>query len=372
MKVLSLNTTGIGTQISLINDGKEFFVDAGFSKHSETLFPLLENLLVKANTTIDNLDFVGVVIGPGSFTGIRIGLAVAKTFCYVKGCKCVGVNSLEVLAYNIFNRKDKCEKPVCSVINAGADMVYYQIFESKNNKLIAISEPMLSKFKHFSGYIHSVYSDEVEFVYCNNNEKNSWADFIVESENFTPQSLNKCVLNKIEENKYDTFENIAPLYLRTSQAEKLIYKEDEIKIIQGTLNDIDVLCEMESQDDPIDLQWSKTSLEQSFENKSYKCWILKSKEKALGYVSIIDLTDEYEILRIVVLKNARLQGLGMKLLNFVFEQAQNNNVKNVLLEVNDHNYPALSLYQKMGFEKIGERKQYYSKRENAILMKKVL
>lgn len=373
MKVLSINTTGAGTQLSLCCDEKEFFVDAGFSKHSETLFPLIEGLMSKAKTTIDNTDFFGVVVGPGSFTGIRIGVAVAKTFAYVKKAKCVAVNSLEVLAYNIFDRKKQTQKPVCAIINAGADMIYYQMFERHNNMLKPLCSPKVSLLKYFTGFIHSVYNDEVEFVYYDNNEKaKSLVDFLAKSENFTPKALNACVLNNIKNGNVCSLYDVAPIYLRASQAENFAFDSKDAKIVKATTDDIETICELETQDDPEDLPWSKVSVEQSFSNPSFYCWLLKCKDNVLGYISAINLTDEFEILRIVVHKNARLQGVGMALLNFVMEYAKKNGAQSLLLDVNDHNYPAMSLYEKMGFKKVGERKQYYSKTENALLLKKVL
>ena len=372
MKILSFNTTGVGTQFALDLDGKTFFMDAGFSKHSETFFPLLEELFKKAETNLSNLDAVGVVCGPGSFTGIRIGLSIAKTFSFAKNLKCVCGTSLEVLAYNkVVN--NTVLKPICSVINAGSDMVYFQIFETQGNKLKPLTAPKVNKIKHFTGYIHSIYNDEVEIIYNDNNEKSrSFVDLLGNSENFTPEALNLCMKNKVFNQEFIDYKDLKPVYLRSSQAEKYILNNNDISFINGTLENIDELCELESQDDPEDLQWSRTSLEQSFENKSFKCWLIKSAGKLLGYISIIDLKEEFEILRIVVHKNARLQGVAEKLLEYVFKQAKQNGAKEILLEVNNHNYPALSLYQKMGFEKVGERKQYYSENEDAILMKKFL
>lgn len=374
MKILSFNTTGVGTQFALNIDGKAYFKDAGFSRHSETFFPLLEEFFEQANTNLNEIDVIGVVTGPGSFTGIRIGLSIAKTFAFAKNLQCVCGTSLEVLAYNtVVNNKEALSKPVCAVINAGSDLVYFQLFERKKDELIAITEPKVNKIKHFTGYIHSLYNDDVVMVYNDNNEKEkNWVDLLGESENFTPEALNLCMQYKIAQNNFINYINIKPVYLRVSQAEKLTYDEQNLVIEKGELKDIETLCEMESQDDPEDLQWSKTSLEQSFDNKSYACYILKSKEKPLGYISVIDLGEEIEILRVVVLKTARLQGVGQKLISYIFELGKKQNAKEILLEVNDHNYPALSLYQKMGFEKVGERKQYYSERENAILMKKFL
>ena len=94
MKVLSFNTTGSGTEFCLQKDDEMFFLETEFSKHSETFFPLLDNFLKQNDTDLKDVDVFGVVVGPGSFTGIRIGLSVVKMFSYVFQKKCVAVNAL--------------------------------------------------------------------------------------------------------------------------------------------------------------------------------------------------------------------------------------------------------------------------------------
>lgn len=373
MKVLSINTTGVGTQISLTVDNQDYFVDAGFSKHSETLFPLIEKLLDDAKTTIEGTDYFGVVVGPGSFTGIRIGVAVAKTFAYVNDAKCVAVNSLEVLAYNIFEKKEQLHKTVCAVINAGANMLYYQLFEKNGITLLPLCSPKVCLVKHFFDLISKVYNNEIDFVYCNNNEKvKSIIDEKLQSENFSANALKSCVLQNIKKNNVCDLLQVQPIYLRACQAENFVFCDEDIEIEMATKNDIDNICNLETEDDPEDLPWSKISIEQSFDNPSFLCWMLKARGNVLGYISVMNLSDEFEILRIVVHKNARLKGVATRLINFVSDYAKKNGAISLLLEVNDHNYPALSLYETMGFKKVGERKQYYSKNENALLLKKAI
>ena len=71
--------------------------------HSEALMPLIDRLLKKTNQSLSEIDLFAVDNGPGSFTGIRIGLSTVKAFCDVTNKPCVSVSSLEALAYTIDN-----------------------------------------------------------------------------------------------------------------------------------------------------------------------------------------------------------------------------------------------------------------------------
>lgn len=73
-------------------------------------------------------------------------------------------------------------------------------------------------------------------------------------------------------------------------------------------------------------------------------------------------------MNIVVKKNKRNLGIGSQLLEEILQLAQKLNVKTITLEVNEKNEPAIKLYQKYGFEKIGLRKKYYNNQDDAIIM----
>lgn len=453
MKTLSFNTTGIGTQFALNIDGKGYYLERGFSKHSETFFPLLDEFLNQHKVTLKDIDCFGVVVGPGSFTGIRIGLSVAKMFAYVENKACVAVNSLEVLAYNIFKSEAKdCPtynilknkndiKMVCSVINAGADNLYYQLFEVKGNGfkstkegfLISKFEPRICSCSQFEKLLSTKLKD-AEILYYDNNEIKYVCEFLSKYKtNLTAEGLDFSVQAKIKEKDFTEYKKVLPLYIRGSQVDSIqiksnedititrakgnqkdikntaesqndietisdnkkekTTKQKEIKSVMGknqkdieqkisdnkkgvkdlsdrSQNDIEDIAMLENNTDADDLPWNKKSIEESFKNPSYKSWIMRVGQKAVGYVSIMDLGEEYEILRIVVHSKARMQGAGQKILEYLIEDAKQNNVKSIVFEVNQFNYPALMLYEKLGFKVVGKREKYYHKGQDAWIMRK--
>lgn len=98
------------------------------SKHLETLMPAIDKLLTEKNFEISNIDYLGVVVGPGSFTGIRIAVATAKAMMVVnKNIKAVAVNSLELMAKSYYKNVGFNKNIMC-VIPTTIKKVYYAKF----------------------------------------------------------------------------------------------------------------------------------------------------------------------------------------------------------------------------------------------------
>lgn len=119
------------------------------TNHSNIIMPLIDNLLKITNKKIEEIDKIGVVIGPGSFTGIRIGVAIAKGLCYGTDKKIVGINSLDLLAYNC----EKTESLIVSMIDARKERVYYSMYRYEGNTLVRVSEYRDDEIREILGSI---------------------------------------------------------------------------------------------------------------------------------------------------------------------------------------------------------------------------
>lgn len=108
MKYLTIDTTTKVTAVALAEDGR--LIAEGFlhtvKTHSERLIPMLEQLFRASDWTLQELDMIGVVRGPGSFTGIRIGIATAQGLAQVLNLPLIGVESLNALAWAGLGRKE--------------------------------------------------------------------------------------------------------------------------------------------------------------------------------------------------------------------------------------------------------------------------
>ena len=133
MKILALDSTAVVGTVALCEDQKliaHYTLNTG-NTHSQTLLPMIESALRSAEWEIDDLDLFAVSNGPGSFTGVRIGVATIKGLAFGKDIPCAGVSTLEALAYNLRYYTGI----LCPVMNARRAQVYNSLFSCENGVL---------------------------------------------------------------------------------------------------------------------------------------------------------------------------------------------------------------------------------------------
>lgn len=117
--------------------------------------------------------------------------------------------------------------------------------------------------------------------------------------------------------------------------------------------------------------WSLGSLKNLLEDENSVAFVAVDNEVICGYCGVNTILDEGYITNVAVLENYRNQGIGRMLVNALLDFAKEKSLAFLTLEVRKSNTPAINLYSKNGFEKVGERKNYYtSPTENALLMTK--
>ncbi len=134
MKILALDSTAATSTAALCENEKliaEFSVNGG-NTHSETLLPMIAGLLENSGYTVGDVDVFAAAAGPGSFTGVRIGAATLKGLAFNSGKPCIGVSTLQALAYNLNGINDGI---ICPVMNARRNQVYNALFDSNGNRL---------------------------------------------------------------------------------------------------------------------------------------------------------------------------------------------------------------------------------------------
>ena len=124
LKILCIDTSSKLCSVAILENTtliNKLELDNGLT-HSETLMPLIKELLEKNNLSLKDINLLVSDIGPGSFTGIRIGVATCKAFSDSLNIPCVGISSLEVLAYN-----SKNDGIICSTIDCKNDNLIFEI-----------------------------------------------------------------------------------------------------------------------------------------------------------------------------------------------------------------------------------------------------
>ncbi len=217
MKILGVSTSSNIASVAICENDKTLLeLNINNNKtHSETFIPLITELLDKANMKMQDIGAIACDVGPGSFTGIRIGISSIKAIAESLNLPIISVTSLEALAYNICAIQSNT---ICSILDARNNQVYAGIFDSKYtllenyiaddiNSVIAV----LEKYKNimFVGDGAIAHKDLLkikDFPYEN----------IIHAKNIA-----KCGYYKFINNNIQTADSIIPLYLRKSQAERL-------------------------------------------------------------------------------------------------------------------------------------------------------
>ena len=132
--------------------------------------------------------------------------------------------------------------------------------------------------------------------------------------------------------------------------------------------DKDLLYLKENLITEFDNFWNYEILKQEFLNTNTTYIVAKQNETIVGFAGILTIIDEANIMNIVTKVNKRRLGIGSKLLQSLIASAKEQNCKSIILEVNENNKPAINLYKKYNFNRIGLRKKYYNNTDNAILM----
>ncbi len=140
-----------------------------------------------------------------------------------------------------------------------------------------------------------------------------------------------------------------------------------MKIDRMTENQLEAVAQLEQQ--CFSHPWSLKSLEEELNNETSLFFIATEDDTVVGYIGMSVVVDEGYIFNVAVDNEYRKQGIGSALVETLVTYAKKNNLCFLTLEVRESNENARSLYEKFGFIKVGERKNYYSApAENAVLM----
>lgn len=343
MNRLVINTANNDLLIALEKEGKVFsLLEKENKHHNEILLPKIDELLKENDLQISNINEFGVVVGPGSFTGIRVGIASIKAFRDALNIKAKGINNLKYL----FKLAQKQYPEIEIVAILGSFNSYF--VARKIHDIVYIYERNLSleELKDISKgkSIGMFYKDEN--LNC----------VVVEND---AQILFECL------NESEDFE-LVPVYYQLSQAENDKLKRGEIKIEKAQINGLQNLLKLETENILVNTL-NKEQITKAINDKNYLTFVAKFNEEIIGFI-ITQISDEINIDSLVVDKHYRNLGIATKLIEEVETQAKKLKVCTISLEVNYKNITAFLLYEKLGFTTRRIRKKYYSDGNDCIEM----
>lgn len=371
MKILSIDTASNICGVSILEDSNLICqLDQNTGRtHSENLMPMIHQAFEQSNLTLKDMDLLVCDKGPGSFTGIRIGVATVKAFQDSLSIPCVGVSSLEALAYSI-----KKEGYIISIIDCKNDNCYFALYELKNSQYTEIIAPTantiadaltLCQQKNLSSGSITFVGDGSEIhkdLICHKFKNCSFAAF--ENHLLNSYYVGLAGLNKWKEKK---LEDVLPLYLKKPQAQRqLEEKMKNIEILPMTLEDLNEIADILVSD--FDNFWSYDIIKNELKAENSNYIVARFNQEIVGFAGIKVMVDEADVMNLVVKKEARNQGVGSLLLAKLIRLSKELHLTSITLEVMEENYSAIHLYKKFGFEQIGIRKNYYQDK-NGLIMK---
>ena len=237
MKILGIDSSGMVASVAIVQDDviiAEYTMNHK-KTHSETLLPMIDEIVKTSETKLEELDAIAIAAGPGSFTGLRIGAATAKGFAMAVDKPVIPIKTCEGLAYNMWG----AEGLICPIIDARRNQVYTGLYRVKGNvEVVLEQQPMdihelIEYINDYSKKLAESEGGPIEGVTFLGDGVAIYQD-VIWDEIDVPCKMAPAIMNRqrgasiasygellYKEGKYINADDFAPEYLRKSQAERV-------------------------------------------------------------------------------------------------------------------------------------------------------
>ncbi len=235
MKILAIDCSAVAASVAIVSEEKILgysYTNVGLT-HSQTLVPMINSTLTNAQITLDDIDGFAINAGPGSFTGVRIGVAALKGLAAFSDNNCIATSTLESMAYNYAGVRD-CV--VIAAMDARCEQVYTAAFKVTGNTVARLTDDDAILIADLGELIasHDINGDEIVFVgdgahLCYNALRERLPGAVLAPQHLLYQnavSVSKLALARLSAGeKFVSSEEILPVYLRAPQAERELKKK---------------------------------------------------------------------------------------------------------------------------------------------------
>ena len=234
MRILAFETSAKAASVALLQDGMllgEYMQNSG-QTHSRTIMQMAQNLLENCDLTAKDVDAVACAAGPGSFTGVRIGLAAAKGFSWGRNIPLVGVSTLEAMARNAA----MADGIYCAAMDARRNQVYTAIFCVENGVFRRLMEDSAISVEELGQHLAALEGSKYLLgdgaVLCHKHLSGVVPGLILLPEHLRMQRATGTALlawEQLQHGEVPSAAEVTPNYLRLSQAERERLKKLEME-----------------------------------------------------------------------------------------------------------------------------------------------
>ncbi len=230
MKILAVDSSAKACSAAITDDNRilgSFFINTSLT-HSQTLVPMIDAVLKNTCTDINSIDCFAVSSGPGSFTGVRIGVSAIKGIAMPLNKPCVSVSTLEAMAYNVIDR----DCIVCAIMDARCSQVYNALFDITCGVVTRLCDDRALSIEALGTELNNFKSEVILLgdgaELCYNSLKEISPNIILAAENQRYQNAAGVALASYNKEQISAAE-LMPAYLRLPQAERELKKKTEGK-----------------------------------------------------------------------------------------------------------------------------------------------
>ena len=387
--ILAFETTGENASVACIDEEGNAALKKtdGLQSHLQSLMPMTESLMEENGIEVSDIICVAASAGPGSFTGVRIGVATARSFAQAAGIKCISVPTLPAFAYNIDAKE--YGGLICPVLDARREQVYGGAFFFDGDIVEAVAGGAYSLVEYlellgmkaadlkipnimFFGDGAEKYRDEINIW----RDANSAGELQLNAEfaeggvgKQTAVSVAKLALKLYNEGKQVDFNAFTPVYMRKAEAERMLEAAAGAFFVRPAVKD-DVVQISGLENICFSLPWSERSFfEEITDNEIARYAVAEAAGKIVGYAGVWLVAGEGHITNIAVHPEFRRRGVAKELILNLIEISEREGVKAFTLEARASNAEAISLYKSLEFSECGVRRKYYEDdNEDAVIM----
>lgn len=228
MKILAVDTSSFPASVAICDDGVILgeYVIRNQRKHSQNIMVMIERLLCDLAIDVSAIDVFAATTGPGSFTGLRIGISTVRALAQAMNKPVVSINTLKALAYNL----SYTDEVIIPMLDARRDEVFTAAYQFKDNDIIELTEPCVMTIDEiadkYKGRKTVLLGDGV-LMHCEELETHGFKFAPIQLMETRASALCVAAMDAVRKNELCDYNGVTPLYLRKSQAERELLEKQK-------------------------------------------------------------------------------------------------------------------------------------------------